>query len=383
MKKNILVISLTLVLLLTGCATTKTTTYYYSESTVNAKRTRYYASVNSFGNYNLLGKTFYIESGDNNIPSNDVEFREYASYVAKALESVGAKEINDKKKADMCILITYGISDESYTETVPVPIWGQTGISSISTTSNTSGSAYGSASRIGNSVYGSVLGNSSTNTTTIVNPSYGITGFSRVDRKVTVFRRVLNIYAYNNTQTNETTMLWKTNIISDGSSSDLREVLPVMAFCSIEYLGKSSGKTMNHYVFEDQEDFLSWKEGTLPDPNVVSYPKFNLTNANPNKIVIQRIYRGKNETIIDFVAYNTGYDWFRISPNTYIEFEKQQYKVLKAENILLGEKNYIRQYSAWEFRLVFPAIPSNADFINISEGEPGGWEWNGVYVKKN
>jgi len=380
MKKNTLVISLTLVLvlLLTSCATT----YYYSESSVNSKRTRYQTSVNSFGNYNLQGKTFYIESGDNNIPSNDVEFREYANYVAKALKSDGAKEINDKKKADMCILVTYGISDESYIETVPFPIWGQTGISSINTTSNTSGSAYGSASRIGNSVYGSVQGNSSTNTTTRVNPSYGITGYSSVDRKVTVFRRVLNIYAYDNTQTNEATMLWKTNIISDGRSSDLRNVLPAMAFCGVGYLGKSSGETKNYYVFEDQENFLSWKEGTLPDPNVVSYPKFNSSNANPNNIVITKIYRTKNETIIEFVAYNSGYGWFRISPNTYIEFEKQQYKVRTAENIVLGEKNDITKYSAWEFRLIFPAIPSNADYINISEGEPSGWKWNGVYVKK-
>ena len=378
MKKCILVISLALVLLFTSCATT----YYYSESSVNSNRTRYQTSVNSFGNYNLQGKTFYLESGDNNIPSNDVEFREYANYVAKALKSVGAKEINDKKIADMCILVTYGISDESYVETVPLPIWGQTGISSISTTSNTSGSAYGSASGIGNSVYGSVQGKSSTNTTTRINPSYGITGFSSVDRKVTVFRRVLNIYAYDNSLTNETTMLWKTNIISDGRSSDLRSVFPAMAFCGIGYLGKSSGETKNYYVFEDQENFLSWKEGTLPDPNVVSYPKFNSSSANPNNVVITKIIRTRNETIIQFVAYNSGYAWFRISPNTYIEFEEQQYKVRTAENIVLGEKNDITKYSAWEFRLVFPAIPSNADYINISEGESSGWKWNGVYVKK-
>lgn len=141
-------------------------------------------------------------------------------------------------------------------------------------------------------------------------------------------------------------------------------------------------KQKNYYVFEDQENFLSWKEGTLPDPNVVSYPKFNSSNANPNNIVITKIYRTKNETIIEFVAYNSGYGWFRISPNTYIEFEKQQYKVRTAENIVLGEKNDITKYSAWEFRLIFPAIPSNADYINISEGEPSGWKWNGVYVKK-
>lgn len=177
-------------------------------------------------------------------------------------------------------------------------------------------------------------------------------------------------------------MLWKTNMISDGRSSDLRNVIPAMAFCGIDYLGKSSGETKIYYIFEDQENFLNWKEGTLPDPNTVSYPKFNSSNANPSNIAITKIIKTRNETIIDFVAYNSGYGWFSISPNTYIEYQKQQYKVRTAGNIVLGEKNDITNYSAWEFRLVFPAIPSNADYINISEGEPSGWKWNGVYVKK-
>ncbi|MFZ4524355.1 MAG: hypothetical protein ACOYOE_02085 [Chlorobium sp.] len=133
---------LTLIWLFTGCATT----YYYSESTVNAKRNRYEISINSYGNYNLQGKTFFIESKDNNDSSHDVEFSEYANYIAKSLRIEGAIETKNKKNADMCILVTYGITDESYVEKVPFPIWGQTGISSINTTSNTAGSAYGSAS---------------------------------------------------------------------------------------------------------------------------------------------------------------------------------------------------------------------------------------------
>ena len=158
-------------MLLTGCSTT----YYYSESSVNAKRSRLQTSINSFGNYNLQGKTFYIESGNDKISSNDLEFLEYADYVAKSLKSNGANKINDKKNADMCILVTYEISDKSYTETVPVPIWGRTGISSISTTSRTLGTAFGAQS------------NYLTSTTTNVIPSYGITGYSSVDKKLLCF----------------------------------------------------------------------------------------------------------------------------------------------------------------------------------------------------
>jgi hypothetical protein len=380
MRKSISLLSLTLtlILLFTGCAST----YYYSESTVNAKRTRCVTSINSYGNYNLHGKTFYIESEDNKVSSNDVEFKEYANYIAKSLRVDGAIETNNKKNADMCILVTYGITDESYVEAVPFPIWGQTGISSISTMSNTVGTEYGSARKIGNSVYGSAQGNSSTNTTTRVNPSYGITGYSSVDRRVTQFRRVLNIYAYDNTQIDKPTMLWKTNMISDGYSSELRNVIPIMAFCAIGYMGNSSGETKNYYVYEDQENYLSWKEGALPDSNIISYPKFNSSNANPNNILIAKINRTSSETVIDFIAYNSGYEWLRISPNTYIEFEKQKYKVRTADNIVLGEKNDINKYNAWKFRLHFPAIPSNANYINISEEESSGWKWNGVSVKK-
>ena len=165
-------------------------------------------------------------------------------------------------------------------------------------------------------------------------------------------------------------------------TSELRNVIPIMAFCAIGYMGNSSGETKNYYVYEDQENYLSWKEGALPDSNIISYPKFNSSNANPNNILIAKINRTSSETVIDFIAYNSGYEWLRISPNTYIEFEKQKYKVRTADNIVLGEKNDINKYNAWKFRLHFPAIPSNADYINISEEESSGWKWNGVSVKK-
>ncbi|MDP3453590.1 MAG: hypothetical protein Q8R90_11625 [Bacteroidales bacterium] len=381
MKKFTLTILLffSFICLFTSCLKT----YYYSESIVYSQRKRYDVSLNSYGNYNLQGKTFYLESGDNKVSSYDVEFKEYADYVVKALKLEGAIETNNKENADMCILVTYGISDESYRETVPIPIWGQTGISSINTTTNTTGSSQGTITRVGNTIYGAAQGNSTTNTTTTVNPTYGITGYTSVDRKVTQFRRVLNIYAYDNIQTDKTIMLWKTNIISDGHSSDLRILIPVMAFCGSDYMGNSSGETKNYYLFEDQDDFLSWKKDMPQDPNVVSYPKFNSSNVNPNDFIITKINKTKDETIIDFIAFNTGYVLFKfkISPNTYIEFEKQQYKVISAGNIVLGENKDVPKNGSWEFRLHFPAIPSNADYINISDGMSSGWKWNGVKLK--
>lgn len=364
-------------ILLTSCGSTT----YLS----NGYGTRYVTSINSFGNYNVVGKTFYIESGDKNVSSSDVEFREYANYVATSLKLQGAKETNDKKNADMCILLNYGISNESYTETVPIPIWGQTGISSINTTSTTTSSAYGSASgsatKIGNSVYGqssgSAYGNSTTNTTTRVNPNYGITGYTSVDRRVSMYCRVLNIYGYDNKQTSSATMLWKTNLSSCGKSSNFRNVLPYMAYAAWGNMGKSSSGNEENTTFEEDYFFRCWKQGALSNNNLTTFPKYTSTNAD-NGMLIAIVEKLSNETIIVFRKSGCS-GWYSISPQTYIEYNGQKYQVKSADGYELGKK--IRNECGTRYlRLHFQPIPSNAKTINISEGTKNGWVWNGLKI---
>lgn len=90
----------------------------------------YVTRVDHFGDYDVKGKTFYFESGDESVSSNDVEFKEYAGYYAENLRIKGAKETTDKENADICILMNYCITDESYQETIPVPDFGKTTIAS-------------------------------------------------------------------------------------------------------------------------------------------------------------------------------------------------------------------------------------------------------------
>lgn len=349
-----------------------------STSYLNYSTPQYTTSVSSFGNYNLVGKTFYIESGDKSVTSSDVEFREYAKYIANSLNLQGAKETSDKRNADMCILVNYGISDESYTETVPFPIWGQTGISSINTTSNTTGSAYGSATRIGNSVYGSVQGNSSTNTTTRVNPTYGITGYTSVDRRVRQYCRVLNVYSYDNKQTTEPTMLWKTNLLSCGSSSDFRKVLPYMAYTAWGKMGNSTDGNESYTTLEDDYFFRCWKQGILNQTNITTFPNVNQTNVS-SYMQIAIVEKTNTETIL--VLRKSGCpSWYRIDPNTYIEYSGQKYFIKSVDNYTLGQK--IRKECGVRYlRLHFPSIPSNAKYINVKENVKDGWEWNGVSVR--
>ncbi|MDR1562788.1 MAG: hypothetical protein LBS54_06880 [Dysgonamonadaceae bacterium] len=349
----------------------------------------------------MAEKTFYVESGDKNISSNDVEFREYAEYIKESLRLSGAEETYDKKGADMCILVNYGISDESYTETVPVPIWGQTGVSSIRTTSKTtgsaSGSAHGSASRIGNSIYGSAYGSTSgsstTTATTNVTPSYGITGYTNVDRRVSLFRRVVNVYAYDNQQTSEPVMLWKTNLISEGSSIDLRRVVPYMAYIAWGRMGKSTGEMKEYKVYENDYFFLCWKQGMLTNRNITAYPIYRSSNAAHSNFDITIVEKTDDETIVVMRKDGCITTWYNILPSMCIECNGQQYYIHSVDHYTLGKKIY-NECGIRYFRMHFPAIPSNVHNINIREDEvkpfikstrysinKKGFEWIGLLIK--
>jgi hypothetical protein len=323
------------------------TTYLPSEYSSNHITT----SINSFGNYNFFNKTFYIESGDENISSNDVEFKEYANYLANCLKFFrGAKEIEDKKNADICILINYGISDESYIEQVPIPIYGNKGISSISTRTR-----------------GSVK-------TTNVSYNTGITGYNNVNQRVDNYYRFLNIYGYDNNSTN---MLWKVNLSSSGSNNDLRYILPYMIYSASSSIGVSSEITQKRTIYNGNYFFKNWKNGKAFNDNYTEMPKYSSTNAIDN-IKIASVEKLSTETIV--VIYKYGCVNWSISPKTYIEYNGQKYMIKNADDYELGKK-IKKECGARYVRLHFQAIPLNAKNINISEGTKKGLMWKDVSLK--
>lgn len=216
------------------------------------------------GEYQMRGKTYYIESGSNEISSNDIEFRTYAEYLSQILQMIGAIPATDQLTADVCILLNYGIEDASYTETVSVPIWGPTGISSITTNTLSSGNVYGNASGYGSTyssggytsgygnVRGSARGSSNTMSTTSVTYNRGITGYHDVNRQVVQYVRYLDYYAYDNQQREgDPVMLWKMNGSSRGSSSSLSSVIPNMIRQSHYFIGRNLERTYTTYLDDD------------------------------------------------------------------------------------------------------------------------------------
>ena len=275
--------------------------------------------------------------------------------------------------------MNYGITDQSYNEVVPVPIWGQTGISSITTNSQTTGSAYGSASVYGSSAYGYASGNRNTTTTTRVNPTYGITGVANVNRHVSSYNRVINIYAYDNKSASHD-MVWKTNLVSDGTSSDFRAVAPYMFYSAWGRFGKNYNDKST--VRERDYMFQCWKQGVLSNRNITTYPTPSSTNCE-DRCDISLVERLSNETIVVLRFYKNAQD-YSISPYTCIEANGNQYQIISADHYELGTR--FQTSGIAYLRLHFPAIPSYTSTINIVEYKnkkrtSSAWYWNGLKVR--
>lgn len=239
---------LTAIFLLTSCASMYNTT----------SNPRYVVEVDAYGNDSYLNsKKYILASGDSTVNENSLQYIEFSDYIRKILNSKGYAETTSWDDADLMIFFRYGISDpQTFQSTRSVPVWGQTGISSVNTTSQTTGSAYGSVYGSSNSAYGSASGNSTTNTRTNVTPSYGITGYreqtstdTEYFRYVTLSAYDLNVYKVNKKEK----IVWNTILTSSGYSDDLRRVIPYMVVTGSSYIGKSSGEKKSLEIYENDE----------------------------------------------------------------------------------------------------------------------------------
>ena len=347
---------------------------------LDANRTIIETEYNSFGNYNVAGKTFYIESSNNSISSSDLEFRQYAAYISESLILRNAIPTENKSNADLCILMDYAIADESYIANVPIPIWGQTGISSITTNSSTSGYATGSAYKSGDFIYGSAYGRANTNTTTNVNHSYGITGVYNAQRKVNLFRRALNVYAYDNKKRDSKEMLWKVNLHSDGYKNDLSYIIPFMAYSFMTTVGRSSGGWKTFTTFENDYLFLIWKAGGWTAPTLTPLPRIDANMPDPN-ISIAFVERLQHETVV--VLKKIGdVDNYSFGPEMYLECGDKKVKLSRIDNYQIGKK-IRKEIGTRYFSLHFPIVLRASVPINIVEKEGNQIRkyWYGIHLK--
>lgn len=211
------------------------------------------SNVDSLSRADAAEKKLYVLlPGGKGVDVNDLQFQEFAAYVDKALKGKGFVKADTFKEAEIAIFLTYAVGDpQSYQYTYSVPTFGQTGVSS----SHTSGTV-------------STYGNSATYSgTTTYMPTYGITGSTTHVTTKTVYSRFLFLIAYDvalYVKEEKMSQVWATNVVSSGSSADLRLVVPYMVAAMKPYLGANTGRKMEVEIPENDPIVQALRGGQLP-----------------------------------------------------------------------------------------------------------------------
>jgi hypothetical protein len=233
------VVAFVFILLLFGCAT---------NPRVNVK-------VDSLASHETQEKLNYIMlSGNKDATPNDLQFQEFAAYLARALDSRGFVYAQNSEDADLAILLSYGIGEpQTNNYTYSLPVWGQTGVSSAYT--------YGTASAYGNTATYSG--------TTTYEPTYGITGYTTHTGSKTTYFRYVVITGYDYEvfkETDKEIQLWQTKITSVGESGDLRQVFPILIGAAVPYIAKNTGKKVPVTLYES-DNIVKVVKGELSEAN--------------------------------------------------------------------------------------------------------------------
>ncbi len=200
-------------------------------------------NINSISSGNLLsGSKCVILPSDPNIAADQLQYKEYATYIKRALEKNGYEVTDNRGEAQVVVFLNYGIRNpHENLYNYSTPVWGQTGVSSSYTTGTINSFGSGIASYSGTTTY---------------TPQYGITGYQSHVGTLITFTRFLVLDAYNLEEyrkTNKEVQLWRTTAISTGSSGDLRLVFPLMVAASTEYIGIDTGKQIEIVIYENDK----------------------------------------------------------------------------------------------------------------------------------
>jgi len=219
---------------------------------------KYHIDIDSISATNSkVGNSFILIPGTKEIKEGDLQYQEFSGYIIKALESKGYKKVSSILDADLAIYLVYGIGDpETQQYTYSVPIYGQTGVSS-STTS------------------GTITSNGNYSGRTTHTPTYGVTGSSMRTKSYTTYFRymileAIDVQEYKKTKVEK--QVWKTTVTSTGSSGDLRQVFPILVAASKSYIGTNTGRKIQVKLLESDKSVLAVKGiKVTPPPKKNSY----------------------------------------------------------------------------------------------------------------
>jgi len=192
----------------------------------------YRVGVNSISaDTTIAQKDYIILPAMEGVTKDDLQFREYASYIQRALEEKGFQQASDET-ANLVVFVVYGIGEPSTRNySYSLPIYGQTGGGMSYFNANISGS--GGYSTASGSIYSP--------------PQYGVVGSQSYSGSYVTYSRYLILDAYDaerlrKSEGKDVVQMWKTIIKSTGTSGDLRRVLPVMVAAAKKHISTDTKK---------------------------------------------------------------------------------------------------------------------------------------------
>jgi len=206
---------------------------------------RYVVDVDSINSPGAETKNRYVLApGEKDINSENLQFKEYAAYVERALSAKGFVKANDYADANIAIYLSYGIGDpQEHQYIYSYPVWGQTG---YVTSYN----------------YVSVDNNGNYRVVETYTPTYGIIDNDIYSGTITTYRRFIILDALDlaaSKTTDKPIQLWQTTITSIGANGDLRLAFPVMLGAAKEYIGTNTGKKVSVTLIENDKRVLDIK----------------------------------------------------------------------------------------------------------------------------
>ena len=183
------------------------------------------------------GKRYFLTNVNNEVPSNDLYFREFRRYFDYALQKDGYIKADSRENADLEIQFHYGISDgRTGIQTYSWPIYETFGGETMTVTEKVTDSG----------------GQTRTIHRTVYLPAYvRQVGSSYETRSYTIYNRYVNLAAIPIKGDKTSTPVWNVNVSSVGESSDLRAIMPYLAAASMPFLGKNSGQQQHFELRPD------------------------------------------------------------------------------------------------------------------------------------
>lgn len=160
----------------------------------------------------VRGQTFYLYPGNPAVRASDLQFQEFARYVAYEMQAQGYRHTSDPSKAALAIFLDYGIGnpkDSYHTQSI---------------TTNHPGQAWNM-------------------------PEQSVTTTRTSYRRYVTLQAVDFAHYRREVSRGDpnppSKQLWQLSITSRGSSGDLRKVFPIMVKAGRPYIGTNTGRVIS------------------------------------------------------------------------------------------------------------------------------------------